>query len=90
MDRPDDWKDVKARLMSEVEGERKNAISLLKECFFSISPELRDNSEFSAKIEKAINSILKSALAEAMVTDMEMTEATMKAFCGSSKCNFEK
>lgn len=82
----DDWKDTKAGLNSRVAEERDNAIGLLKECFFSVSPEMRSNPEFNTKVEKAVDSILNSALAEAIGTDMEMTEATMTALCGSSKC----
>ncbi len=83
----DDWTDTRARLKSKAEEERGKAISLLKECFFSISPEMQNNPNFNMKIESAVNSILNSALAEAISTDMEMTEATMKAFCSSPKCD---
>ncbi len=86
----DDWTDTRARLKSKAEEERGKAIGLLKECFFSISPEMRDNSEINMKIESAVNSILNSALAEAINTDMEMTEATMKALCDSHKCNINE
>jgi hypothetical protein len=50
------------------------SIKSLKECFFSISPGLRNNQAHDIKIECAVNEFISSALDEAKRSDLKMAE----------------